>query len=71
MAGRAYASALRLDSVGNGLDADGVKLFCGAMGTGALESVGEQGYNDTLLEEDSGRAPGAPEGSQQEEEEAA
>lgn len=52
MAGRAYvyqtASALRLDSVGNGLDADGVKLFCGAMGKNvadrAMQVMGGYGY---------------------------
>ena len=35
-AGRSYvynvARDLQLDSVGNGLDADGVKLYCGQMG---------------------------------------
>ena len=35
MAGRAYvyntASSVKLDSVGDGLDCDGVKLYCGPM----------------------------------------
>lgn len=52
MAGRAYvyntAYNLKLDSVGNGLDADGVKLFCGAMGKivadRAMQCLGGYGY---------------------------
>merc|ERR1719210_2201281 len=52
MAGRAYvyqvAKELKLDSVGNGLDADGVKLFCGAMGKSvadrAIQVMGGYGY---------------------------
>jgi len=52
MAGRAYvyqtAKELRLDTVGNGLDADGVKLFCGAMGKNvadrAIQVMGGYGY---------------------------
>jgi len=52
MAGRAYvyqtAKELKLESVGNGLDADGVKLFCGAMGKNvadrAIQVMGGYGY---------------------------
>jgi len=52
MAGRAYvyqtAKELKLDTVGNGLDADGVKLFCGAMGKNvadrAMQVMGGYGY---------------------------
>jgi len=52
MAGRSYvynvAQHLDLDSVGNGLDADGVKLFCGAMGKNvadrAMQVMGGYGY---------------------------
>merc|ERR1719277_1337011 len=52
MAGRAYvyqtALDLNLDSVGNGLDADGVKLYCGAMGKNvadrAMQVMGGYGY---------------------------
>jgi len=52
MAGRAYvyqtASNLDLDSVGNGLDADGVKLYCGVMGKNvadrAIQVMGGYGY---------------------------
>lgn len=52
MAGRTYvyqtALDLDLNSVGNGLDADGVKLFCGAMGKNvadrAIQVMGGYGY---------------------------
>jgi len=52
MAGRSYvyqtANHLKLETVGNGLDADGVKLFCGAMGKGvadkAMQVMGGYGY---------------------------
>ena len=52
MAGRTYtyntANRLDLDSVGNGLDADGVKLFCGKMGKDvadrAIQVLGGNGY---------------------------
>lgn len=52
MAGRSYvyqtAAELDLDSVGNGLDADGVKLYCGAMGKNvadrAIQVMGGYGY---------------------------
>jgi isovaleryl-CoA dehydrogenase len=52
MAGRAFvyqtASCLDLDSAGNGLDADGVKLYCGAMGKNvadrAMQVMGGYGY---------------------------
>merc|ERR1719498_138701 len=52
MAGRAYvyntAANLKLDSSGNGLDADGVKLYCGAMGKrvadNAMQLMGGYGY---------------------------
>ena len=52
MAGRSYvyhvARHLDLGSVGNGLDADGVKLFCGAMGKNvadrAVQVLGGYGY---------------------------
>ena len=42
------ASHLDLSSLGNGLDADGVKLFCGAMGKNvadrAIQVLGGYGY---------------------------
>jgi len=42
------ARRLDLDSVGNGLDADGVKLFCGAVGKNcadrAIQVLGGYGY---------------------------
>lgn len=52
MAGRSYvyntANSLKLDSVGNGLDADGVKLYCGNMGKNvadrAIQLMGGYGY---------------------------
>jgi len=52
MAGKAYvyqtALNLDLDSVGNGLDADGVKLYCGVMGKNvadrAMQVMGGYGY---------------------------
>jgi len=52
MAGRSYvyntAADLKLDSMGNGLDADGVKLYCGAMGKNvadrAIQLMGGYGY---------------------------
>ena len=52
MAGRSYvynvARMLDLSSFGNGLDADGVKLFCGAMGKNvadrAIQVLGGNGY---------------------------
>jgi isovaleryl-CoA dehydrogenase len=52
MAGRAYvyqtAKYLELDSVGDGLDADGVKLFCGVMAKNvadrAMQVMGGYGY---------------------------
>lgn len=52
MAGRCYvyqtAQELNLDSIGNGLDADGVKLYCGAMGKNiadrAIQVMGGYGY---------------------------
>eukprot|EP00425_Heterocapsa_triquetra_P037690 CAMPEP_0195082908 /NCGR_PEP_ID=MMETSP0448-20130528/23960_1 /TAXON_ID=66468 /ORGANISM="Heterocapsa triquestra, Strain CCMP 448" /LENGTH=501 /DNA_ID=CAMNT_0040116053 /DNA_START=56 /DNA_END=1562 /DNA_ORIENTATION=+ len=52
MAGRAYvyqtAQGLDLESAGNGLDADGVKLYCGAMGKNvadrAIQAMGGYGY---------------------------
>merc|ERR1719221_1731180 len=52
MAGRSYVyqTALNLDlgTVGNGLDADGVKLFCGAMAKNvadrAMQVMGGYGY---------------------------
>jgi len=52
MAGRAYvyntSSNLKLDSYGDGLDADGVKLYCGAMGKNvadrAMQLMGGYGY---------------------------
>jgi len=52
MAGRSYvyqtANHLKLETVGNGLDADGVKLFCRAMGKGvadkAMQVMGGYGY---------------------------
>eukprot|EP00927_Polykrikos_kofoidii_P015599 TRINITY_DN16947_c0_g1_i1.p1 TRINITY_DN16947_c0_g1~~TRINITY_DN16947_c0_g1_i1.p1 ORF type:complete len:458 (-),score=73.15 TRINITY_DN16947_c0_g1_i1:98-1471(-) len=52
MAGRAYvyqtASLLDLDSSGNGLDADGVKLYCGAMAKNvadrSMQVMGGYGY---------------------------
>lgn len=52
MAGRSYvyqtAGRLDLDTVGNGLDADGVKLYCGAMGKNvadrAIQVMGGYGY---------------------------
>lgn len=51
-AGRSYvyhtANHLNLDSAGNGLDADGVKLYCGAMGKNvadrAIQVMGGYGY---------------------------
>lgn len=51
-AGRSYvyhvARHLQLDSVGNGLDADGVKLYCGQMGKNvadrAIQVMGGYGY---------------------------
>lgn len=51
-AGRSYvyqvARNLKLDSVGNGLDADGVKLYCGQMGKNvadrAIQVMGGYGY---------------------------
>lgn len=51
-AGRSYvyqtAAELDLDSVGNGLDADGVKLYCGKMGKdvadNAIQVMGGYGY---------------------------
>jgi len=51
-AGRCYvyqvAKELKLDSVGNGLDADGVKLYCGVMAKNvadrAIQSMGGYGY---------------------------
>jgi len=52
MAGRAYvynlSNGLALDQVGAGLDADGVKLFCGPMGKRvadrAMQVLGGNGY---------------------------
>ena len=52
MAGRSYvynvARQLNLASMGNGLDADGVKLFCGKMGKNvadsAIQVLGGNGY---------------------------
>lgn len=52
MAGRSYvynvAASIDLESMGNGLDADGVKLFCGAMGKNvadrAMQVLGGYGY---------------------------
>jgi len=52
MAGRAYvyntALNVKLDSVGDGLDSDGVKLYCGAMGKNvadrAIQVMGGYGY---------------------------
>ena len=52
MAGRNYvydvANALDLSSSGNGLDADGVKLYCGPMGKNvadrAMQVLGGNGY---------------------------
>merc|ERR1712232_597447 len=52
MAGRTYvyqtSKYLELDSVGDGLDADGVKLFCGAMAKNvadrAMQVMGGYGY---------------------------
>lgn len=52
MAGRAYvyntAGALKLESMGNGLDADGVKLYCGPMAKNvadrAMQLMGGYGY---------------------------
>lgn len=52
MAGRAFvyqtAAHLKLDSVGDGLDADGVKLYCGAMAKNiadrAMQVMGGYGY---------------------------
>jgi len=52
MAGRAYvyliASQLKLESIGNGLDADGVKLYCGPMGKNvadrAIQVMGGYGF---------------------------
>jgi isovaleryl-CoA dehydrogenase len=52
MAGRAYvyniANKLDLNSHGNGLDADGVKLYCGPMGKRvadrAIQVLGGYGY---------------------------
>jgi len=52
MAGRAYvyntAANLKLDSVGEGLDADGVKLYCGPMAKNvadrAMQLMGGYGY---------------------------
>lgn len=52
MAGRAYvyqtAANLRLDSYGDGLDADGVKLYCGVMAKNvadrAVQVMGGYGY---------------------------
>jgi isovaleryl-CoA dehydrogenase len=51
-AGRSYvynfAKHLKLDTTGNGLDADGVKLYCGAMGKNvadrAIQLMGGYGY---------------------------
>jgi isovaleryl-CoA dehydrogenase len=51
-AGRSYvystANHLKLESIGNGLDADGVKLYCGAMGKNvadrAIQVMGGYGY---------------------------
>jgi len=52
MAGRSYvydvANQLQLDSTGNGLDADGVKLYCGVMAKNvadrAIQLMGGYGY---------------------------
>merc|ERR1719221_229010 len=50
MAGRSYVynTANNLDSVGNGLDADGVKLYCGVMAKNvadrAMQVMGGYGY---------------------------
>jgi len=51
-AGRSYvyntSNLLKLDSVGDGLDADGVKLYCGVMGKNvadrAMQAMGGYGY---------------------------
>lgn len=52
MAGRAYvyntAAHLKLDTVGDGMDADGVKLYCGVMAKNvadrAMQTMGGYGY---------------------------